>query len=253
MNREKTLDTAGGAPANNSGSTAQVILEPGKLQENRCVCISSDSVEVEIYKLLRTQILQRTREKGWNTIMITSALPDEGKTLTAINLALTFAKEFAQTVLLVDCDLKRQDIHKRLGVDSPKGLIDYLVDEVPISELLIRPDIEDLTFISGGRTIQESTELIGSPKMKDLIVEMKNRYKDRYIFFETPPVLYGADAVAFAPLVDGILFVVQAGRTSIQNVKKALALLPEEKFLGFVLNRTKITKQEYAIYRDYYQ
>ena len=249
MKQEETPDTAG----NYGPTTATVILDPEKLKENRCVCISSDSVEVEIYKLLRTQVLQRTKEKGWNTIMITSALPDEGKTLTSINLALTFAKEFAQTVLLVDCDLKRQDIHKRLGVASPKGLVDYLVDDLPISELLIRPDVEDLTFISGGRTIQESTELIGSPKMKELIVEMKNRYKDRYIFFETPPVLYGADAVAFAPLIDGILFVVQAGRTSIQEVKKALGLLPEEKFLGFVLNRTKVTKQEYAIYRDYYR
>jgi protein-tyrosine kinase len=205
-----------------------------------------------MYKVLRTQIQQRTKEQGWNTVMITSAMPGEGKTHTAINLALTFAKEIAQTVLLVDCDLKRQEIHKRFGTKSPKGLIDYLVDDCPVGELIIRPDIDTLAFISGGRTIQDSAELLGSPKMQDLVVEMKKRYPDRYILFETPPVLFGADAVAFAPLVDCIVLVVEADRTSIQSVRKALELLPQEKVLGCVLNRLKVPQPEYGAYKYAY-
>lgn len=228
-------------------------LDVNKLKENRCVCVSSDAPEVEMYKVLRTQIQQRTKEKGWNTLMITSTLPNEGKTLTSINLAFTFAKEIDQTVLLVDCDLKRQDIHKRLGLSSQYGLSDYLIDNHPIDDLFIRPDVDGLTVISGGRTIRDSTELIGSPKMKALVAEMKSRYKNRYIIFEVPPVLAGADAVAFTPLVDCIVMVVEAERTSLQDIKKALGLLPQEKFLGFVLNRLKNPMQEYGAYAYRYK
>lgn len=251
-NRKNKETSISRATAPGEGQTATVALDHAMLKENRCVCVASDAPEVQMYKVLRTQIQQRTKEQGWNTVMITSALPGEGKTHTSINLALTFAKEIAQTILLVDCDLRRQDIHKRLSVRSSKGLIDYLVDDCPVEELLIRPGIDNLTFISGGRTIQDSTELLGSPKMKDLVVEMKNRYRDRYVLFEAPPVLCGADAVAFAPLVDSILFVVEAGRTSIQSVKKALDLLPQEKVLGCVLNRLKTPQWEYGAYKYAY-
>jgi non-specific protein-tyrosine kinase len=171
--------------------------------------------------------------------MITSAMPGEGKTLTAINLAFVFAREFNQTVLLVDSDLRQQKIHRCLGLPNGAGLADYLLDDRPLKDLIVWPGVERLTVISGGRTIRESTELIGSPKMKDLVAEMKSRYDDRYVFFDVPPLLSGADALAFAPFVSAILMVVQAGRTSIQHVQKALDLLPKDKFLGFVLNRQK--------------
>jgi non-specific protein-tyrosine kinase len=207
--------------------------------ENRCVCMLPDAGEIEAYKVLRTQILQRTRDKGWNTLMITSAQPGEGKTLTAVNLALTFAREFNQTVLLVDCDLKEQRIHRCLGLANGLGLADYLLDDRPLKELIVWPGIDKLTLLSGGRTIQDSTELIGSPKMKALVSEMKNRYADRYVFFDLPPVLDRADALTFGPFVDSIVMVVQADRTSIEDVKKAVELIPTEKFLGFVLNRQK--------------
>ena len=82
--------------------------------ENRCICIDPNSIEINCYKILRTKIQQLTKYKGCNTVMITSALPGEGKTLTSINLALTFAKAYNQTVMLVDCDLRNQDIHRFL-------------------------------------------------------------------------------------------------------------------------------------------
>ena len=106
----------------------KIHLNPGLLAANRCLAYLEDITEAEIYRVLRTQILQRTKGLGGNTIMITSALPGEGKTLTAINLAFSFTREFQHTVLLVDGDLKNQSIKKYLGCDSEKGLIDHLAD-----------------------------------------------------------------------------------------------------------------------------
>ena len=240
-------------PEHFTPTNSQAIeLNQQKLRDNRMVSMFPEAPELDSYKILRTQILRRTREKGWKTLMVTSALPGEGKTFTSINLAITFAKEFDQTVLLVDCDLRRQGIHKQLGFASPTGLIDYLDQDRPLQDLLIWPGIDKLTLISGGRTIQESTELLGSAKMKALVAEMKNRYDDRYVIFDTPPILGGADTIAFAPLVDCIIMVVEAERTPRRDIAKCLELLPQEKFLGFVLNRHQDSIKEYEVYGKTY-
>ena len=226
-----------------------VHLNPDVLIANRCLCIDPDSPIMEHYKLLRTQILQRTRPKGWNTVMITSPNPGDGKTTTAINLALTFAREFSNTVLLVDADLKQQNIHKKLGYNSQAGLSDYLVYDTPMNDLITWPGIEKLTIISGGSTIGNSTELLGSTRMKELVHEMKTRYDDRYVFFDVPPLINVADAVAFAPIVDAILMVVSEGRTPNNDIKAALQMIPQEKFLGFVMNRKALAlKPGYGYY-----
>ena len=215
----------------------EVRLDPAVLEKNRVVAHSISSPEIEAYRVLRTRILHRTKGTGGTTIMVTSALSGEGKTVTAVNLALTFAKAFSQTALLVDADLKRQQVHQVLGFESDRGLGDYLQDGCDVSELIVWPGIEKLTVISGGKRIEESSELLGSPGMRTLVEGMKSRYVDRYIFFDVPPVLAGADAISFAPLVDHILFVVQAEKSSMANVSKALGMLPKEKILGLVLNR----------------
>jgi protein-tyrosine kinase len=207
------------------------------LEENRCVCFLEDAAELDYYKMLRTQILQNTQARGWNTIMITSALPGEGKTVTSINLAMTFAKAYNQTVLLVDCDLRQQRIFRYMGLAGEMGIIDHLVDGRPLKDMIIWPNIEKMTLISGGRTVNESAELLGSPKMKSLVGEMKTRYSDRYILLDTPPVLSGADALTLSSLVDGFVMVVEADKTPLKEIQEALALMPREKFLGFVLNK----------------
>lgn len=212
-------------------------LDLNLLEKNRCVGLLPKAPEIDAYKVLRTQIQHRAQERGIKTIMITSAQPNEGKTMTAVNLSLTFAKAFGQTVLLVDCDLKRQSVHRLLGVEGRRGLADYLMDDMPLKDLIVWPGVDKFTLISGGRAIQDSTELLGSPKMRDLVQEMKARYTDRFLFFDVPPLLKRADAGAFAPFVDGIVMVVEKGKTSLQNVKRALELIPTEKLIGFVLNR----------------
>jgi len=228
--------------------SAAVTLNEALIKENRCVCFSPDAPELDFYKVLRTQILHRSREKGWNTIMVTSTRPGEGKTLTSINLALTFAKAHGQTVLLVDCDLRQQKVHTYLGLDSQSGIADFLINGRPLEDLILWPKVDKMTLISGGQTINESAELLGSKRMKEMVAEMKSRYGDRYVIFDTPPLLSGADALIFSQLVDGIVMVVEEGRTPIKEVEKALDLIPKEKFLGFVLNKARITQKGYYGY-----
>ncbi len=222
-----------------------VTLNPQTMLANRCVGFQQDSPELESYRVLRARILQRSKGTG-NTIMVTSALPGEGKTLTAINLAFTFAKEFRQTALLVDCDLRRQQVHKVLGFQSEKGVADYLLDDCPLRDLFVWPGVEKLSIISGGKTVTDSSELLGSPGMRNLVIEMKNRYAERYVFFDVPPLLTCADPMAFAPLVDFIIVAVHAGSTPLQDVNRALSLLPSEKVLGLVMNRQDMVMKPYG-------
>ncbi len=223
------------SPNYNQSRTVQ--LNPVTMEKNRCVAMFSNNPEIDSYKVLRQQILRSIADLGGNAIMITSTLPGEGKTLTAINLAFTFAREFEQTVLLVDCDLKRQNIHEVLGYESDKGLVNYLLAECAITDLIVWPSIEKLTIISGGKTIDESSEVLGSPLMKELVADMKNRYPERYVIFDVPPVLAGADAMIFANLMDHILVVVEADKTAMPDLKMALDMLPKEKVRGLILNR----------------
>jgi len=234
--RFKTKDEAGWVSPRYVTSK-RVEFDKKAVADNRCVGALAGSCETDAYKVVRTQISQLTKQDGKNTIMVTSARPGEGKTLTAINLALSFAKEYDQTVLLVDCDLKQQSIHKILGIESQKGLVNYLADGTDLSQLIMWPGIEKFTLLSGGHPLFDSSELLGSPRMKELVSEMKDRYTDRYVIFDVPPVLVGADALAFAPLVDGIIIVVETGKTSVNDVNKAISLLPKEKILGLVLNK----------------
>ena len=220
----------------------KVRLDMKTLANNRCAAVFPCTAETEVYKVLRTRILDCTKKNGSNTIMVTSALPREGKTLTAINLSFAFAKLFEQTVLLVDGDLRQQDIHKYLGYESDRGLIDYLLDRMPLSEIMTWPGIDKMTLISGGRLVRESTELLITSRMWELASEMKDRYPDRYVIFDAPPVLTSADAMNFAQMVDGILVVVQAEKTNVDDVNAAISLLPIEKIIGTVLNKFAPTR-----------
>jgi non-specific protein-tyrosine kinase len=216
----------------------KLTLDPSHLERQRCIAYWWVAREIESYRLLRTQILQRIPDNKGAVVMVTSAEAGTGKSLTAVNLAMTCAKEFNQTVLLVDCDLRNQTVHRLLGYEQDKGLVDHLVRDCPISELIVWPGIEKMTVISGGATIHGSSELLSSQRMRELIQDMKHRYPNRLIIFDVPAVLDGADAAVLAPLVDHILMVVRAGDTRTDQIKSALNLLPRERILGYVLNDT---------------
>lgn len=204
---------------------------------NHCLVSGKNQEAVAGMEVLRTHLLNHTRAKGWRTVMITSAQPGEGKTLTAINLAMTMAMEYQQTVVLVDGDLRKPCIGSYLGLGRQPGLADYFLEGTPLQEIILWPGVEKLSLIAGDRAVPNASEVMGSPKMKDLVVELKDRYQDRYVLFDLPPLLTVADPLSFISHVDSVLMVVEAGKTSARDIRKAQSLIPPEKLLGLVLNK----------------
>jgi protein-tyrosine kinase len=223
------------------------------LNENHIIVGENYPLVAEEYKLLRTHILQKTKKDNLNTIMFAGPRPDEGKSLTTINVAISIAQEIDQTVLIVDTDLRNPSIHKYFGLPGKMGLIDFLKGGIPIPELLIHPEgIGKLVILPGGKSTGNAAELIKSPQMVDLVQELKHCYQDRYVLFDLPPVLNFADALAFAPLVDGIVVVIEAGRSTKEDLAQCLEMLKDFNVLGIVLNKVQRKEGEDSYY-DYYQ
>lgn len=234
--------------------TRTVAVDPEVLRRNRIIAggWEAGSTVVEEYKVLRTHILHRTAEADHNTLMVTGALPDEGKTLTAINLAIILSRELNHTVLLVDADLRSPSISHYFGLEDEPGMVDYLTAGVPISELLIHPQgLGKLVILPAGRPATQAAEWLNSPVMRDLVQELKHYYTNRYVIFDLPPLLVYADALAFAPLVDGIIMVAEAGKTPKEGIQRCQEMLKKFKVLGFVLNKTGETSDS-GHYRSYY-
>lgn len=193
----------------------------------------------DAYRILRTQVLQRLRENKWNVLAVTSPGLNEGKTLTAINLAISLAMEVNYTVLLVDADLRHPNVHTYFGLEPEFGLSDYLLSDKPLQELLVHPaGIQGLVVLPGGKPLTNSSEMLSSPKMSRLVEELKTRYPSRIVLFDLPPLLATADAIAFAPYVDAALLVVEEGKTSTQDAQHATELLKDTHLIGAVLNKS---------------
>jgi protein-tyrosine kinase len=192
----------------------------------------------DAYKILRTQVTHRLRENGWNVLGVTSPGYGEGKTLTAVNLAVSLAMETTQTVLLVDSDLQDPSAHRAFGLKNCLGLVDYLLDDQPVEDLLVHPGIGRFVLLPGGRAIPNSTEILTSPKMLALVEELKHRYPSRFVIFDLPPLLHTADVLAFSPYTDALLMVVEEGRTTGEELQRALGLVKNSRpVLGTVLNK----------------
>ncbi len=231
--------------------TRTVAVDQETMRRNRLIVWGEegDSLVSEGYKVLRTHILQRTKTEGRNTLMITSPLPNEGKTLTAINLAISIAQEVNQTVLLVDADLRNPSVNRYLGIKSSEGLVDHLTAGVPLSELMIHPEgLAKLVLLPGGRPSGRAAELINSPLMRELVQDLKHYYPNRYVIFDLPPLLTYADALAFAPITDGIIVVVEAGKTAREDIERCQKMLEKFQLLGFVLNKVETRRQDFYYY-----
>ena len=218
--------------------TQTVAVEDAILRENRIVMGMEPGAFTDAYNLLRTQVLQRFKENNWNVLAVTSPGEGEGKTLTAINLAISIAREVDYTVLLVDANLRHPWMLEHFGLEHRKGLSDYLTDDIPLPELLVKPGrIEHLVLLPGGQPLTHSAEMLSSPKMAQLVEDMKSRYHSRIIIFDLPPILTSADALAFSPYVDAALLVVEEGSTQKQDVERAVELLDTTNIVGTVLNK----------------
>jgi capsular exopolysaccharide synthesis family protein len=225
--------------------TRTVKVSESHLQAKRVISGSERNAYTEAYKILRTQIQQRLRERGWNSLAITSAGINEGKTLTAINLAISLAMEVNHTVLLVDADLRHPSVHKYFGFETKLGLSDYLTTDVPLSELLVHPEnIPRFVILPGGTPLSNSSEMLNSPKLVRLVEELKTRYPSRIILFDLPPLLSAADTLAFSPYVDAALLVIEDGKTQAQDLKDATGLLQGTTLIGSVLNKSLVKNPE---------
>jgi protein-tyrosine kinase len=219
--------------------TRTVNPSPAALRERRVICEGADTAFGDAYKMLRTQVLQRLNDNDWNVLAVTSPGEGEGTTLTAVNLAVSLAMEVNYTVLLVDANLRHPSVHEYFGLTRSKGLSEYLLDKTPLSELLVHPsNIEQFVMLPGGRPVPNSAEMLNSPRMVQLVDELKSRYPRRIVVFDLPPVLSSADALAFAPYVDAALLVIEDGKSRRHDVQRAVDLLETTNVLGTVLNKT---------------
>lgn len=204
----------------------------------------------EEYKKLKSVIIKLTTgERFLNTIMVTSTLQGEGKSITSLNLALSLAQEYDHTVVLVDADLRRPSTHSYLGIHNKLGLSDCLMNGTDVGEALVKTGIGRLSILPAGGPVPNPVELISSSRMKEFIQELKHRYPDRYVIIDTPPVLHFAEAYSIASEVDGVLFVVREGQVPIAHLKDAIGMLKGANLLGVVYNDVEINR--YSSYHYY--
>ena len=210
---------------------------------------------MEEYRLIKRALLNQHRNGASprsNLILITSALPDEGKTFTAINLAMSMATEENVSVLLIDADFNKMGAVAVLGCHEKIGLINILANpDIDLADVLLETNIPDLTILPAGQSHGHSTELLAGPRMAQLAEEMSSRYANRFILFDCPPLLVTTEPAALTAHVGQVLLVVRAEATKEVAVRHALALIDEKPEVGLVLNRTRsrIGSSEYG---DYY-
>ncbi|MDP1928359.1 MAG: XrtA-associated tyrosine autokinase [Thiobacillus sp.] len=182
------------------------------------------------------------RVKRGNLIMVTSSLPGEGKSFCAINLAISMAMEMDRTVLLIDADVAKPRVPEYLGIHADKGLLDVLQDKnLKLSDVMIKTDIAKLTILPAGRTYKRATELLASAAMTRLIEDIGNRYPDRIILFDSPPLLATSESSVLATHMGQIVMVVEAEKTSQDAVREALSHIQSCEVVGMLLNKTTPT------------
>ncbi len=209
---------------------------------------------LEEYRNLRACVLGKLDKKNCNLIAVSSSTMDEGKSLTVANLAITISQGVHESVLIIDCDMRKPTINKLFKVESSPGLSEYLSGKADIQSLFKRTEFNKISVIPSGKPVLLSSELLSSNKMKELIQDVKNRYEKRYIIFDMPPILPLSDILNISNKIDGTLLVVNAANTSKVVIKKALDKYKEGNIIGVVFNNYKAMSLECPeIYKSYYK
>ncbi len=187
-------------------------------------------------------------------IMVTSARPGEGKTFVSLNLAMSMATEQNLNVLLIDADVKNPSLPRLLGIETGKGLIDVLTDDdLDMSDVILRTEIENLSFIPAGRPHMQSTELFASRKMAGLVQDIARRYNDRVVIFDAPPILASSEPGVLALHVGQMVFVVESEVTSRRAVEEALTHVKGCENINLVLNKSRpwLGRAQFGTYYGY--
>jgi Mrp family chromosome partitioning ATPase len=214
-----------------------VALNNALLQENRIIVDAQESPAGPSYKVLRTRLLQLMRTNHWSTLAVTSTSPGEGKTVTAVNLAMSFARDVNTTTVLADFDLRKPSVAKYLGILPDHGVIDVLNGTVPLEQALVSPGLPRLGLLLNAVPTEGSSELLASPGVSKIVRRLRAG-PQRIVVFDMPPLLAGDDVLAFAPHVDALLVVVAEGVTTRETLLAAKELVKGFNVVGTVLNRS---------------
>jgi len=233
-------------PAQKS-STRRVELDLNRMRDLGMVTAAGGRTRLlEDFRVIKRPLLQRAfaeraeGEKPGNLIMVTSSLPGEGKTYCAINLAMSIAMELDHTVLLVDADVARPSVLRSLGLPAHRGLMDILVDDkIDMADVMLRTNVDTLSILPAGTSTPRATELLASSAMSTLVSEIANRYRDRVVIFDSPPLLLTSESRVLASHMGQIVMVVEAQTTTQHAVKEALRQLESYPNVNLIYNKTR--------------
>jgi capsular exopolysaccharide synthesis family protein len=212
--------------------------------------VESGTFSAEEFRKVKTQIFLHAPLSP-RTILVTSTVPREGKTLVAVNLAFAISQEIHRKAILIDGDLRKPGIHLQAHSDS-KGLAHYLSNQTPVSEILLNSGVENLRIIPAGPSTGKSAELMGSKKMSELLMTLRRLGDDTYVIIDSPPILSTSDPTLLSRLVDGIVLVVMGNRTSGESIRRAIRSIDREKIIGIVFNQIDIKPSSYYYSKHYY-
>jgi protein-tyrosine kinase len=213
-------------------------VDPQAMERNRVLLRVPDVGISRAYKILRTRVLHRLAANNWFSLGITGTTAGEGKSLTAVNLALALAQDVNTSVFLVDLDLQRPQLGAYLGMSYEHGLTDYLSGQAQLDQIIYDIGVKRLAVIPNASSVENSSELLGSPRMAEFIAALEAQMPRRVIVYDMPPLMVTDDVLAFAPRVDTFLLVVSQGQTARRTLANAKEVLAEVNLMGVVLNRS---------------
>jgi protein-tyrosine kinase len=220
---------------------------------DRLVTLSDpDSADAEGFKVLRGQILFPRGRQVPKSILVTSALPGEGKTYVSVNLAVSLASSIDESVIIIDADLRRPRLHRLFGYRVARGLHEYLIGGVRLDDLILESGIEKLSLLPAGKIARNAAELLSSNMMVQFLGKVKEKSEGWFVIIDSPPCHVMAETKSLAQHVDGIIFVVMANRTPRKDIEEAIDNLGRDKIIGIVFNGYEQVRKSYYRYYDRY-
>lgn len=221
-----------------------VALDQAHLERHRIIAHRKDNPNTAAVDLLRTKLLQRMGTSGYRTLGIVGASPAVGKTVLAVNLAISIARLPETSTLLVDLDLRSPSVNDYLGLRSERTVGDYLQGRCAFGEVLTYPDIPRCVVAGENGAVPNSAELLASRRTEKFVAEVKHRYPDRIVLFDLPPLLCGDDAIAVLPNIDCVLLVFASGVSSRSDMEESMRLVRGAKLLGTVINKAPVDPED---------
>lgn len=228
-------------------SARKVELDLNRMRDMGMVTAAGGrTLLVEDFRIIKRPLIKRAfaepapDQPPGNLIMITSSVPGEGKTYCAINLAMSIAMELDHTVLLIDADVARPSVLRTLGLPAQRGLMDILLDDkIDLSDVMLRTNVDTLSILPAGTSTPRATELLASQTMKTFVYEIANRYPDRIVIFDSPPLLLTSEAHVLATHMGQIVLVVESETTTQHAVKESLRQLEGCSNVNMIYNKTR--------------